>query len=166
MPRCLHYVTSWLLGEAMLLVLVGDGAHHEVHARDREAESASEGRACAEVVVRGAVEVLEDEVRLHGGTSRSGRAAKWRGGRGGGGRLGVRCQDAEMRWASLLRAGWWKSERTCSKGSCWPKTGAVRDTMLRDWARTGAMALLVARRRAFMVREVWRVCVKSEVSGR
>ena len=78
----------------------------------------------------------------------------------------MRCQDAEMRWASLVRSGWWKSERTCSKGSCWPKTGAVRDTMLRDWARTGAMALLVARRRAFMVREVWRVCVKSEVSGR
>ena len=72
MPRCLHYVTSWLLGEAMLLVLVRDGAHHEVHARDREAEGASEGRACAEVVVRGAVEVLEDEVRLHGGTSRVG----------------------------------------------------------------------------------------------
>ena len=53
-----------LLGEAVLAVLVPNGTHNEVDTERRKAEGASEGRAAAEVVLRGAVEVLEGQVRL------------------------------------------------------------------------------------------------------
>ena len=93
--------TISLLGEAMLAVLVTDSTHDEVDPDRREAKGASEGRAGAEVVLRGAVEVFEGKMRLQDGKIRTGWEAKRKGGTGG-----VECETQRFdgnRW--LPRGG-------------------------------------------------------------
>ena len=68
----------------MLTVLVANGTHDEVDPDRRKAEGAGEGRAAAEVVLRGAVQVFEGKMRLQDCKIRAGCTAKWKGSTGGG----------------------------------------------------------------------------------